>query len=435
MTTGNTAGDSGVTVDVGTLAGGGGTATIAFQVTIKDPLPAGVMTISNQGTAIGNNSASISTDDPASAANGDPTIVAVDPDLGGPPMDIRPSTRSASRCSRCCWPSERCDDWSSDSGIGRPGGDGGISLSHTEIPAGKQSLSVAWRLGAGLILLLGIGLSAPASDQQLPYFGVIDLYDEGHPEQAREAARRYFEEYREAGRVAVTRADRESAAILLTGLAGAVLAKESQLPPGQRFAGKNAFLEEIAAELEAVERLRARLALGDFFERLGDARGVQAPNLALGPPDDKSAVVAEGGMIVFEFDLMLLRTLSRPNLEVLEDERDGKDCYDIATSVAPSGPFEDLGRFCGRAVIPLGERQWIDYIRLSNPVDADQAVKIDSVRITGTIEEKAAQGDAFLDRYFADALASWLRAASALLPEARLRSFVDGDWRIQTGVR
>jgi len=52
VTSGNTVGDTSVSVDLGTLAGGT-TATITFEVTIDDPLPTGVTDISNQGLLTG----------------------------------------------------------------------------------------------------------------------------------------------------------------------------------------------------------------------------------------------------------------------------------------------------------------------------------------------------------------------------------------------
>jgi uncharacterized repeat protein (TIGR01451 family) len=52
VTSGNTAGDSSVSVDLGTLAGST-SATITFEVTINDPLPPGVTEISNQGVLTG----------------------------------------------------------------------------------------------------------------------------------------------------------------------------------------------------------------------------------------------------------------------------------------------------------------------------------------------------------------------------------------------
>ncbi|HSK77541.1 MAG TPA: DUF11 domain-containing protein [Thermoanaerobaculia bacterium] len=77
VTGGNGAGETAVGVDVGTLAGGGGTATITFRVTIDDPLPAGVTQVTNQGLVSGTNFAGGVTDDPARPGAGDPTAVTV----------------------------------------------------------------------------------------------------------------------------------------------------------------------------------------------------------------------------------------------------------------------------------------------------------------------------------------------------------------------
>jgi uncharacterized repeat protein (TIGR01451 family) len=74
---GNTAGDSSVQVNVGTLAGGGGTATITFQVTIDDPLPVGVRQISNQGSVAGDGFSGVTTDDPNAPGASDPTVIVV----------------------------------------------------------------------------------------------------------------------------------------------------------------------------------------------------------------------------------------------------------------------------------------------------------------------------------------------------------------------
>ena len=75
VTTGNTAGDSSVSVALGDLDGaGGGTATVTFDVLIDDPLDAGVTSISNQGVISGSNFSDGSSDDPDVAGDVDPTI-------------------------------------------------------------------------------------------------------------------------------------------------------------------------------------------------------------------------------------------------------------------------------------------------------------------------------------------------------------------------
>jgi uncharacterized repeat protein (TIGR01451 family) len=74
VTAGNTAGDTAVAVAVGTLAAGGGTATITFEVTIVDPVPPGVTQVANQGTVSGDHFADRLTDDPATPEADDPTV-------------------------------------------------------------------------------------------------------------------------------------------------------------------------------------------------------------------------------------------------------------------------------------------------------------------------------------------------------------------------
>ena len=76
VTSGNTAGDTTVSVDVGTIGPYGGTVTIVFDVAIDDPLPEGVTEIVNSGTISGTNIAPVQTDDPAQPGSSDPTIFA-----------------------------------------------------------------------------------------------------------------------------------------------------------------------------------------------------------------------------------------------------------------------------------------------------------------------------------------------------------------------
>ena len=73
VTTGNTAGDSSVAVDVGVIAAGS-TVTIRFRVTINNPLPPGVDQVANQGLVSGTNFTSRPTDDPGTPAIDDPTV-------------------------------------------------------------------------------------------------------------------------------------------------------------------------------------------------------------------------------------------------------------------------------------------------------------------------------------------------------------------------
>ncbi|MBI4918051.1 MAG: DUF11 domain-containing protein, partial [Acidobacteria bacterium] len=77
VTTGNTGGDTTVLVTLGTLVGGGGSATITFDVTIDTPLPLGVTVVANQGTVSGTNFPDRPTDDPGTGAGPDPTVTPV----------------------------------------------------------------------------------------------------------------------------------------------------------------------------------------------------------------------------------------------------------------------------------------------------------------------------------------------------------------------
>jgi uncharacterized repeat protein (TIGR01451 family) len=73
VTVGNTAGDAGVGVNVGTIVGTGGTVTITFRVTIDNPLPAGVTQVVCQGLVTGTNIPSTPTDNPATPTPNDST--------------------------------------------------------------------------------------------------------------------------------------------------------------------------------------------------------------------------------------------------------------------------------------------------------------------------------------------------------------------------
>ena len=85
---GNTAGDVDVTVDLGTLAAGGGQATVTFEVRIDDPLAAGVTEIVNQGIVSGSNFPNAFTDDPSTAPAEDPTAVPIVVGGGAPLPEI-----------------------------------------------------------------------------------------------------------------------------------------------------------------------------------------------------------------------------------------------------------------------------------------------------------------------------------------------------------
>jgi len=74
VTTGNTAGDTAVQIDVGEIAGAGGSVTIHFNVLINDPLPANTTYIENQGILSGSNFTDEPTDDPDLPGDDDPTL-------------------------------------------------------------------------------------------------------------------------------------------------------------------------------------------------------------------------------------------------------------------------------------------------------------------------------------------------------------------------
>lgn len=75
---GNTGGDTSVEVDIPTIAGGGGTVIISFQVTVSSSLPGGTTDVCNQGSMIALNlQATVLTDDPGTEAIGDPTCTTV----------------------------------------------------------------------------------------------------------------------------------------------------------------------------------------------------------------------------------------------------------------------------------------------------------------------------------------------------------------------
>ncbi|MEM9594417.1 MAG: IPTL-CTERM sorting domain-containing protein, partial [Acidobacteriota bacterium] len=85
----NTAGDTTVAVALGTLAGGGGTATITFDVTVDDPVPAGVDEIVCQGLVTQDTHPDASTDDPDEPGGADPTVTPLGaaPDVSATKVD------------------------------------------------------------------------------------------------------------------------------------------------------------------------------------------------------------------------------------------------------------------------------------------------------------------------------------------------------------
>jgi len=78
VTSGNTVGDTTVAVDVGTIAGLGGSLTIQFSVKVKDPVPMNVTRVESQGSVTGSNIVSLKTDDPDTPAPQDPTVTPLD---------------------------------------------------------------------------------------------------------------------------------------------------------------------------------------------------------------------------------------------------------------------------------------------------------------------------------------------------------------------
>jgi uncharacterized repeat protein (TIGR01451 family) len=74
---GNTAGDTDVVVDIGTLPGNGDSRTITYDVVIDNPLATGVTQLVNQGLLTSNEVPDVLTDDPLPPGADDPTIVPV----------------------------------------------------------------------------------------------------------------------------------------------------------------------------------------------------------------------------------------------------------------------------------------------------------------------------------------------------------------------
>jgi uncharacterized repeat protein (TIGR01451 family) len=77
VTSGNTAGDTSVVVDVGTIPGGGGSVDISYQGTIAFPVPAGTTQVANQGVVTSNELPDEPTDDPETGPDDDPTVTPV----------------------------------------------------------------------------------------------------------------------------------------------------------------------------------------------------------------------------------------------------------------------------------------------------------------------------------------------------------------------
>ncbi len=77
VTSGNLAGATSVTVDLGTLVATSGQATVSFTVQLDSVFPAGVTTIVNQATVSGSNFPDVLSDNPATTPTGDPTVDSV----------------------------------------------------------------------------------------------------------------------------------------------------------------------------------------------------------------------------------------------------------------------------------------------------------------------------------------------------------------------
>ncbi len=76
ITSGNLPGNSTVAVSLGTLPGGA-SATVSFRATIANPLPIGMVQVSNQGTVTSNELPALLTDDPSRPGPADATVTAV----------------------------------------------------------------------------------------------------------------------------------------------------------------------------------------------------------------------------------------------------------------------------------------------------------------------------------------------------------------------
>ncbi|MDM8008999.1 MAG: SdrD B-like domain-containing protein [Phycisphaerae bacterium] len=82
--------DSAVTVQIASLDAAA-SVTIAFQVSVNSPIPAGVTQLANQGTISGANIPQGVTDDPRTPPVDDPTVTAVTPTVPGPESTAAPA--------------------------------------------------------------------------------------------------------------------------------------------------------------------------------------------------------------------------------------------------------------------------------------------------------------------------------------------------------
>jgi hypothetical protein len=72
---GNNPGDTAVSVQIPTLGGAGGMATITYQTQVNMLMPGTAATLPNQGGVSGGNFAPTPTDDPNQPGTSDPTVV------------------------------------------------------------------------------------------------------------------------------------------------------------------------------------------------------------------------------------------------------------------------------------------------------------------------------------------------------------------------
>ncbi|MCP4542818.1 MAG: DUF2341 domain-containing protein [Chloroflexi bacterium] len=83
VTSGNNPGDTSVSVDVGTIPGGGASVNVSFRVVITNPLPLGVTQVSNQGVISSTELPPEPTDDPGTPEDDDETetIIVAAPEI------------------------------------------------------------------------------------------------------------------------------------------------------------------------------------------------------------------------------------------------------------------------------------------------------------------------------------------------------------------
>ena len=85
-----------MSVDIGGIAASGGSVTIMYELVIDDPLPAGILQISCQGTVSGDNfSDTALSDDPETPASNDPTVTLIGLLASLPVQDVPALSRPA----------------------------------------------------------------------------------------------------------------------------------------------------------------------------------------------------------------------------------------------------------------------------------------------------------------------------------------------------